>query len=273
MGSLSSEKCKRILPQSNAAKKDLRRALGDKNWEKIKHKTEVLYLAMRPYKKKKPRRKDKKIILSFIGIHGFYEKGAHDLLKAYEGLTKKYKNIELIMKSDKFPKEYEKYKKLPGFKLITEYLPKEKLFEEMYLGSDIFVFPTHKDHYGVVLLEAMSAGLPLVGTRSFTLPELIIDGKNGFLVDTKYSWENYLIYKKGKRVGGENKEFTEDVEKIHPEIVKQLVEKLSKLIESKKLREKMGRESRKMIEDKEGKLSITKRNKQLRKIYDEALKR
>jgi len=273
MGALTSNKCKRILPQSNAAKDDLRRALGEKNWEKIKDKTEVLYLAMRPYKKKRPRRKDKKIILSFIGIQGFYGKGAQDLLKAYEELTKKYKNIELRMKGDEFPEEYIKYKKLPGLKLITKYLPKEKLFEEMYLGADIFVFPTQKDHYGVVLLEAMSAGLPLVGTKSFTLPELIIDGKNGLLVDTKYSWENYLIHKKGKSVKSRDKEYAKDLEKIHPEIVKELVEKLSKLIESKKLREKMGRESRKMIEDKEGKFSIIKRNKQLRKIYDEALKK
>ena len=55
----------------------------------------------------------------------------------------------------------------------------------MYLESDIFVFPTQKDHYGVVLLEAMSAGLPLVGTRSFTVPELIKDGYNGFLIPRK----------------------------------------------------------------------------------------
>ena len=34
----------------------------------------------------------------------------------------------------------------------------------------------------------------------------------------------------------------------------------------------MGKESRKMIEDENGKFSITKRNKQLRKIYEEALK-
>ena len=57
----------------------------------------------------------------------------------------------------------------------------------MYLSADIFVLPTMKDHYGVVFLEAMSAGLPLVGTRSFTVPELIEDGKNGFLVEPRHT--------------------------------------------------------------------------------------
>jgi len=60
-------------------------------------------------------------------------------------------------------------------------------------------------------------------------------------------------------------------EKPHPEIIKQIVEKLSILIENKRLREKMGENGRKMIEDENGKFSISKRNRQLRKIYEYTL--
>ena len=42
------------------------------------------------------------------------------------------------------------------------------------------------------------------------------------------------------------------------------------LIENKKLREKMGKNSFKLVDT--GKFSIKKRNKKLRRIYDEALK-
>ena len=80
---------------------------------------------------------------------------------------------------------------------------------------------------------------------------------------------NDLIEKEGKSVGFKYEECVRDRKKVHPEIVKQLVEKLSILIENKKLREKMGKEGRKMIE--EGKLSIKERNKKLKKIYEEAL--
>ena len=262
--SLKSEKCKRILPQSEAAKKNLMKVI---DCSKFKNKIEVLYLAMRPHTKKKINRKDKKVVLSYIG-ESFYGKGGHDLLKAYEILTKKYKNLELKFKGNIPIKYLPLAKKLKGFRKINGHFPRGKLFDKMYLSSDIFVLPTHQDNYGVVFLEAMSAGLPLIGTTSFTVPELIEDGKNGFLIKTPYSWENYLD-KKNKL---NTKEITKDWKKSHPEIIKQLVEKLSILIENKKLREKMGMESRKMIEDKDGKFSITRRNKQLRKIYEEALK-
>lgn len=257
--SLRSKKCKKILPQSGAANKTLHMAI---DCSKFEDKIEVLYLAMRPCKKKKIKRKDNKIVLSFIG-KGFYGKGTHDLLKAYEILIKKYKNLELKIKGDEFPEKYKNLKKLPGLKLIKGFFPRDKLFEKMYLSSDIFVLPTHQDNYGVVFLEAMSAGLPIVGTENMTVPELIEDGKNGFLIKSTYSWENYVPY-------GKRKKLLEDWKRIHPEIVKQLVEKLSILIENKKLREKMGKESRRMIE--KGKLSIKERNKKLEKIYREALK-
>jgi len=256
---LSSKKCKKILPQSEAAKNDLFKAI---DCSKFKDKVEVLYLAMRPCEKKKIDRKDNKIVLSFIG-RGFYGKGSHDLLKAYEILTKKYKNLELKFKGDEFPKEYKNLKKLPGLKLIKGFFPRDKLFDEMYLSADIFVLPTHQDNYGVVFLEAMSAGLPVVGTENMTVPELINDRKNGFLIKSPYSWENYIPY-------GKEKELLRYWQRIHPEIIEQLVEKLSILIENKKLREKMGKESRRMIE--EGRLSIKERNKKLRRIYEEALK-
>lgn len=262
--SLKSKKCKRILPQSEAAKTNLMKVI---DCSKFKDKIEVLYLAMRPCEKKKVDRKDKKVVLSYLA-ESFYGKGGHDLLRAYEILTKKYNNLELKFKGD-IPEKYVPLaKKLKGFKKINGYFSRDKLFDEMYLSSDIFVLPTHQDNYGVVFLEAMSAGLPLVGTTSFTVPELIEDGKNGFLIKTPYSWENYLDERKTLNT----KKLDKDWEREHPEIIKQLVEKLSILIENKKLREKMGNESRKMIEDEDGKFSITRRNKQLRKIYEEALK-
>jgi len=259
---LSSKHCKKILPQSQAAKKDLLKAI---DCSKFLDKIEVLYLTMRPCKKEKINRKDNKFVISYIGRY-FWGKGGQDLLKAYEILSKKYGNLELKFKGDIPEKYLSMAKNLKGFKLIKGHLPRDKLFEEMYLKSDVFVLPTHTDNYGVVFLEAMSAGLPIIGTTSFTVPELIDDGKNGFLIKSPYSWENYLT-----KTGFAQKKFTNDIEKVHPEIVKQLVEKLSKLIENKKLREKMGKESRKMIENKNSKLNIENRNKQLGKIYEEAL--
>jgi glycosyltransferase involved in cell wall biosynthesis len=50
-------------------------------------------------------------------------------------------------------------------------------------GGDIFVFPSHAKYeaFGMVLLEAMQAGLPVVATRGGAREEIIADGVNGLL--------------------------------------------------------------------------------------------
>lgn len=52
---------------------------------------------------------------------------------------------------------------------------------------DVFVLPSIKEGLPYALLEAASAGLPLIGTRVGGIPEIIEDGKNGFLVPPKNS--------------------------------------------------------------------------------------
>ncbi len=59
-----------------------------------------------------------------------------------------------------------------------------KDIEQKYLESSIFVLSSRNEGFGLVILEAMSAGLPVV---SFDCPwgprEMIEDSKNGFLIE------------------------------------------------------------------------------------------
>jgi glycosyltransferase involved in cell wall biosynthesis len=54
---------------------------------------------------------------------------------------------------------------------------------ELYRSADIFVLPTLSESCSMALLEAMSAGLPIVTTRAGGNPYLIEDGVNGRLVE------------------------------------------------------------------------------------------
>jgi len=52
---------------------------------------------------------------------------------------------------------------------------------ELYRQADILLFPTAREGLSLSALEAMSSGLPVVTTRSASMPELIEDGQGGFL--------------------------------------------------------------------------------------------
>ena len=49
--------------------------------------------------------------------------------------------------------------------------------------SDIFVFPTEKEAFGISLVEAMACGLPVVATPTGGIKDILVDQQNGLLVE------------------------------------------------------------------------------------------
>jgi glycosyltransferase involved in cell wall biosynthesis len=54
--------------------------------------------------------------------------------------------------------------------------------DELMLNADILVHPARWEGFGLVLLEAMRSGLPVVATRVGAIPEIVTDGVTGLLV-------------------------------------------------------------------------------------------
>ena len=52
-----------------------------------------------------------------------------------------------------------------------------------YASADAFLFPSSTETLGLVLLEAMAAGCPVVAARSGGIPDIVTDGVNGCLFD------------------------------------------------------------------------------------------
>lgn len=52
-----------------------------------------------------------------------------------------------------------------------------------YCAADVFVFPSAIETFGLVVAEAMAAGLPVVTTRVGGIPEIITHGENGFIFE------------------------------------------------------------------------------------------
>jgi len=50
-----------------------------------------------------------------------------------------------------------------------------------FASADAFIFPSRTETLGLVLLEAMAAGCPVVAARSGGIPDIVTDGVNGYL--------------------------------------------------------------------------------------------
>jgi glycosyltransferase involved in cell wall biosynthesis len=54
-----------------------------------------------------------------------------------------------------------------------------------YAGADVFCLPTVQEGFGLVFVEAMAAGLPVVACRAAAVPEVVEDRRTGLLVNPR----------------------------------------------------------------------------------------
>ncbi|QSJ16734.1 glycosyltransferase family 1 protein [Nostoc sp. UHCC 0702] len=52
-----------------------------------------------------------------------------------------------------------------------------------FASADAFIFPSRTETLGLVLLEAMAAGCPVVAARSGGIPDIVTEGVNGYLFE------------------------------------------------------------------------------------------
>lgn len=56
-------------------------------------------------------------------------------------------------------------------------------FDHLFATASVFCLPSRYEPFGIAFVEAMHAGLPCVGNRSWAMPEIIDEGRTGWLVD------------------------------------------------------------------------------------------
>ena len=66
--------------------------------------------------------------------------------------------------------------------IFTGYIPEDGKVD-YYNLADIFVLPSLLEGFGLVAAEAMACGKPVVASNTSSLPEVVVDGKTGFLAD------------------------------------------------------------------------------------------
>lgn len=63
------------------------------------------------------------------------------------------------------------------------FLGRQENLAELYSISDLKLLMSEKEAFGLVLLEAMSCGVPGIGTNIGGIPEVIVEGENGYIVE------------------------------------------------------------------------------------------
>ena len=130
-----------------------------------------------------------KIVL-FVGrlVH---EKGAHILLEAFPGILAATPEAKLIIvgKGGEKAALEEKAKQLGISHKVyfTGYLADQDLLR-LYKCADVAVFPSLYEPFGIVALEAMASGTPVIISDTGGLKEIIVDGLEGLKVYPGDSW-------------------------------------------------------------------------------------
>jgi len=121
------------------------------------------------------------IIMVFVGRVSV-EKGCDILLKSCEILAKRGKRFKLYLIGDGRIEYFSNMAIKLGLDNRVFFRGYQRRFHDLLSRSHIYIFPSKGEGLPISILEAMAYGLPIVATNVGGIPELIEDGKNGFLV-------------------------------------------------------------------------------------------
>lgn len=208
----------------------------------------VVYRAVEQYQ---PAEKDPAHFTILFAGNGFYRKGGVELLKAFQRLGRT-KDVRLWIVSTLevdwgvFPKQEDidwVERTIADDPRITLHLglPHSSLLQ-MMRRAHVFVSTTFSDPFNNTVLEAMGAQLPVISSRISSIPEIVQDGLNGWLLP----------------VEGRGSD----------EIAEEIAQRLHLLMTDSALYRSMCAESLSLVRKK---FDLRVRNAKIKAIYDKAL--
>ncbi|HUO85918.1 MAG TPA: N-acetyl-alpha-D-glucosaminyl L-malate synthase BshA [Thermoanaerobaculia bacterium] len=105
-----------------------------------------------------------------------------DVLQVFHEVHRRLPATRLLMVGDGPDRPVaEEYCRLHGFCDAVSFVGNLPLVEEVLIGADLFLFTSESESFGLAVLEAMAAGVPVVATAAGGIPEVVEDGTSGVL--------------------------------------------------------------------------------------------
>jgi glycosyltransferase involved in cell wall biosynthesis len=101
---------------------------------------------------------------------------------------------------------------------------KDKELADYYAGCEAFVFPQEED-FGIVAIEAMASGKPVIAYRGGDIPEHLEEGKNGLFFEKQCAADIVAVVKKFEGM------------RFDPQLIRESVQKFDKSIFKAKIKE------------------------------------
>jgi glycosyltransferase involved in cell wall biosynthesis len=255
--------CHALLPWSAWAARGVAAALGPAAAARLAAKTVVVPPAIRPAVERPRERASGPLRVLFVGTK-FVEKGGAEALAA---VARARESHDVVLDLVSYvPSHWRARAGAPG---VKAHVPGGRdVVEALYARADIFLFPSHMDTFGYVVLEANAHGLPVVAPAHQSLPELVDDGRSGLLVAAEEPLFRADGLSRFRHVLPPPRSYLRALEHPSPAYVDRLAGALTRLAEDPGLQARLADEALARVRD--GRFSIGRRRELLAPIYEAA---
>lgn len=127
-------------------------------------------------------------------------KGYDRVLRVLPQLVKENRDIRYVLvgKHDALEKERLDYiiqeLGIQEYVIFTSFVPDEELVDHFKLG-DVFIMPSNNEGFGIVFIEAMACGVPVIAGNQDGSKDAVVQGKIGTLIHPDDEQEIYISLK------------------------------------------------------------------------------